>query len=370
MATMGEHGQGTITSYMVTLKSGKVVTRYRTAVTMADGTRVWRRARSEREVRRKRDELVQSRELDLDPTRQTVGAYLHSWIERQRSAKNRRLRARTIQGYEQIIDTHMAPIAGLPLARLSKRRIQTWVDGIDASPQTVRNCHAVLRRALSGAAGDLIPFNPAIGVELPKRAEYQGSPMTPLEVRRLLAAAQGDRLRPLWRLAVITGLRIGELLGLPREALDGDTLTVTTQLQRISGAWVLGPTKSARRLETMELDPETVSIVRAHLRRMSEERQPSWRFYGLMFVTETGEPYHATTILRLFRRLCAEAGIKPRRVHDLRHTSNRLLKDLQIDRETRKNRFGHSTDEMSEHYGGASQALDREAVRRLAEAIA
>ena len=358
MAGVGEHGQGTITE----LENG----RYRIAVTMADGKRVWRRAKTPKQAERIRKALVEARELDLDPTRQTVADYLHSWIVRPR----RRGRDRTMIGYPRIIEQRIIPDIGtVKLASLSRRKVQAWVDGLEGSPQTVRNCHAVLRRALGSATGDMIPLNPAIGVELPKVHEFHGSPLTTDEARRLLAVTADTRLAAFWRLAIVTGLREGELLGLTRDSLDGDTLAVTAQLQRVNRAWVLGPTKAGRSLDRVALDAETVRVVRTHLAKTAVERDPSWRYFGLMFVTETGEPYHAGALLRAFRVACDEAGISRRRVHDLRGTSATILKDRGVAEDTRMARLGHSTTQMARHYGKASERQDREAVEKLAEAI-
>jgi integrase len=102
---------------------------------------------------------------------------------------------------------------------------------------------------------------------------------------------------------------------------------------------------------------------------MAEERQPSWAFFGLMFVTPEGQPYHKEVVLREFRAACEKAGIKARRLHDLRGTSATILRDRGVSEEIRMARLGHSTTEMSRHYGQASEAQDREAVERLAEAI-
>lgn len=366
MAAMGEHGQGTITPIKVKLRDGTIVERQRIAVTMADGRRVWRRAKTPKQAERIRKGLVDARELDLDPTRQTVADYLRSWIARQR----KRVRERTMIGYQRIIERQILPELGsVKLANLSRRKVQAWVDDLDGSPQTVRNCHAVLRKALASATGDLIALNPAIGVELPKVRTFHGQPLTPDEARRLLAVTADTRLGAFWRLAIVTGLREGELLGLTRDSLNDDTLSVTAQLQRVNGTWKLGPTKAGRSLERVALDAETVRIVRAHLARTALERDPSWRYFGLMFVTEAGEPYHAASILRAFHAACDATGIGRRRVHDLRGTSATILKDRGVAEDTRMARLGHSTTDMARHYGKASERQDREAVERLAEAI-
>ena len=364
---MGIHGQGNITPIRERRKDGSIRERWRVSL-MVEGKRTWRLARSPEEAERIRRQLVDAAQRDLDPTRQTVEGFLRSWIASQR--KGKRIRERTLIGYERIIEQRILPtLGGVTLDRLSKRRIQAWIDGQDGSAQTIRNAHAVLRKALGSAAGDVIPSNPALGVELPRRRTFEGRPLTPDEAHRLLEATVGDRLHPLWRLAIVTGLREGELLGLSRDALEGDTLRVETQLQRIGGRWVLSPTKAARGLTTLTLDRETVRILQAHLRRMADERKPRWRYFGLMFPTPQGEPYHQSTVLDEFHAACDRAGIARRRFHDIRHTTSALLKALNVPEDVRMARLGHNTTSMARHYGGAAATTDREAVERLAEVI-
>ncbi|HEV8545006.1 MAG TPA: tyrosine-type recombinase/integrase [Candidatus Limnocylindrales bacterium] len=367
---MGEHGRGTRVPIEMRRKDGTIRRRIRVAVTMADGRRVWRTVRTEREADRVQSTLIEARELDLDPTRQTLADYLRSWIAGQRDAKRPRIRERTVIGYERLIEQRILPELGaVKLAHLSRRKVQAWLEAQPGSAQTVRNAHAVLRRALAGAVGDTLPLSPAAGVELPRRSEYHGRPLTAAEVRRLLVATATDRLGPLWRLAIVTGLRQGELLGLSRDSLDGRTLVVDHQLQRIGGRWVLGPTKAARTLQRIALDEATAAAIRAHLVAMAEERQPSWRYHGLMFVDEHGEPLHGARVLDEFKAACRRAGIEPRRFHDLRVTAATLLGELGVAEEVRMARLGHATKAMARHYAIDTETRDRAAVDQLAEVI-
>lgn len=365
----GEHGRGSRYKTTARLKDG--TTRKRIVVVMTiGGRRITRTVRTEREADKAQAELIRIRELELDPTRQTIADFLRGWLESRANSKRKPLRDRTLVSYTQLVEQRILPGLGhrTLLARLTRRRIQAWVDAAPGSPATVRNAYAVLRIALGTAVGESLPSNPAVGVEL-ARSRYRAAPLTRQEQHALIEAAKGDRLEALWRLAMVTGLREGELLGLPRDALDGSWIKVDSQLQRVKGGWALRPPKSARTMERLFLDGGTVAIVKDHLRRMAEERQPSWRYHGLMFVTESGEPFHAKRIRTEFLRLCDRAGVAHRRFHDLRHSNNRLSKDLGIDQSVRMARHGHSTTEMDARYGGPSEEQDRMAAERYAEAI-
>jgi integrase len=362
-----EKGTGTI----VPTKTPAGADRYRIAVTMADGRRVWRTARTPREAERIRKALVEARELDLDPTRQTLADYLRSWIAGLRDARNARVRPRTIENYAMIVERHIIPtLGGLKLAAVTARRIQAWVDADPGAAKSVILRHGVLRRALGIAVRQrLLPYNPAGPIDLPRPRTDIACPLTLAEAHQLLTATRGDRLHALWRLALVTGLREGELLGLAWDDVDGATITVGHQLMRLNRAWVRVAPKSARSLTRVALDPETAAVLDAHRLRMAQDRTPDWTYFGLVFVNERGQPFHRTIVLRLFHEACDAAGISRRRFHDLRHTSAHLLSDMGVTMEARKARMGHSTDAMATMYSGASEVQDRLAVKRLGRAL-
>lgn len=372
MALMGRHGAGSITWR----KDGTAMV----SITMPGGKRVYRytrkhlpHAEAAKQAERIRRELVALREADLDPSRQTVADFLRSWIAGLRDAKNQRVRPRTLEHYELIVERHIIPHLGRHrLPSLREGHVQHWLDGDAAAARTVHHHRAVLRRALNVAVTRrLIDRNPAIGVELPD-ATYSGArPLTVGEARAILEATVDDRFHALWRLAIDSGLRQSELLGLGWDDLDLErgTVTVVAQLQRIAGEWVRTPPKSARDLKTLALDPATVAALGEHQRRMAGERTPQWQYHGLVFPSEKGQPLVNQTVLREWHRACDKAGIPRRRFHDLRHSAATLMRELGIAEDTRMARFGHVTTAMARRYGHASEAQDRDAAERLGRAL-
>lgn len=409
MRDMGR-AKGTGTIVPTTNRQGQP--RFRVAVTMPDGKRVWRTARTQREAERVRASLVEMRELDLDPTRQTLAGFLRGWISSMEGATHQRIRPRTLDFYAVIVERHIIPTLGnLKLSAVTARRVQAWIDADPAAPRTVRHHHAVLRRALNIAVRQrLLAYNPALAVELPRVTTDRADPLTVEEARALIEATRNDRLGPLWALALATGMREGELLGLawedvdlgedhrdghglrhdvqqaptdvglsgPRHRGQSASVTVRAQLQRRNGAWSLTSTKAARKVKRVSIDPDTAADLEAHRRRMAAERQPSWEFYGLVFVTPEGQPYQRKQVLRAFHAACAKTEmehhpdaegehtdkckyLRPRRVHDLRHSNLHILADVGVAEDVRMNRAGHSTTAMSRRYSGASEDQDRAA---------
>jgi integrase len=336
MATMGQHGDGTITAR----RDGRL----QVAVTMLDRRREFayvpkslvRRdpKAAARMAERLRDELLERRDAELEPGRQTLAAYLRSWLTSLEQAKRRKVRPRTLEHYRLIVEAHIIPALGaVRLDRLREPAVQRWLDGMEGSPRSVMHRRAVLRRAYNVAQRKrLVVHNPAIAVELPEDDWAGGNPLSFEEARRLLHATADTRLGALWRLALDTGLREGELLGLGWTHLDPDARTVTleAQLQRINRAWVRVPPKADRSLGRLAIMVETVDALEAHRRRQAAERRPEWTFWGLIFLTEAGEPYHRRAILREFHAACDAAGIERRRFHDLRASTAHLMSEAGV----------------------------------------
>jgi integrase len=120
---------------------------------------------------------------------------------------------------------HVCPALGrTKLKDLAPAQVQALyrrkLDG-GLSPKTVKYVHTTLHRALKQAVRwGLVPRNVAAAVHPPRARPPEVTPLSPAEARQLLEAAGGDRLEALYVLAVTTGMRQGEILGLGWEDAD------------------------------------------------------------------------------------------------------------------------------------------------------
>ncbi len=189
-----------------------------------------------------------------------------------------------------------------------------------------------LRRAVKDR---LIAFNAVEAVDAVQRARRTQVTLTAQQARGLLRAAAGDPLEALYVVALRSGLRQSELLGLHWRDVDVDagTLTVRSALVRVTkeGLRDFDP-KSAASAATIPLAPSATVALRAHRTRQLEQRLragPSWCESGYVFTTELGTPISASNMLRRsFYPLCARAGIPTRpglKFHGLRHSCGSLL---------------------------------------------
>jgi integrase len=292
----------------------------------------------------------------------------------------RRLRPSTIAGYEIVIRVHLTPDLGKKqLTRLSPPDVRQLLarkrqDGL--SVRMVQYIHAVLRNALQNAVREeLIGRNVAklVQVETP---DYEvGKGLTIAESQRLLQAVQNTRWHPLYVLALLLGLRRGELLGLrwTDVDLDNETLTVRQNLVRAGGELRIQAPKTRRSRRTLPLPPQVVSALRRQRVIQATERLAagsSWADNGLVFTTSLGTPMEPRNLTRHFYSVRDRAGLPEVRLHDLRHTCLTLLLNLGTSPHIAQAIAGHShVDVTMMIYAHSDMAEQTEALRRLGDAF-
>ncbi len=272
--------------------------------------------------------------LVFDAGNITVGEYLDRWLQ---DSVRGTVRPSTVERHEINIRVHIIPALGrVKLKALTPAHVRSLHrEKLDAglAPATVRKIHSTLHKALSQAVSDgLVPRN-AAGVKAPRPTPEEMRPLSEAEARAFLDAAKksGDRFEPLYVLAVTTGLRRGELLGLRWEDVDLErgTLRVGRSLVREGGRYATGETKTRSGRRRVNLTPRTVGALKAHRKRQLEERMRLSGLYedrGLIFSTSAGTPINPENLVkRSFKPLLRGAGLPEIRFHDLRHTCATLL---------------------------------------------
>jgi integrase len=143
-----------------------------------------------------------------------------------------------------------------------------------------------------------------------------------------LKSLEGDRWAAIYYLAC-TGMRKGEILGLPLSALklEEGYLMVVQTLQFIPGRGrLLMPPKTEKSKRLIRLPEFIKEALRIHLaRRVVMSQNPSWKESGLVFTSDIGTPIFPSNMVAHFKEKMAEAGVPKIRFHDLRHTVASLL---------------------------------------------
>lgn len=370
--------------------------RWYVSVLDAEGEHAHGGFKTRREAKAKAEELVTDagRGRYVAPASLTVGGYLMGeWLPAREGAD---VSPNTRDVERLIVKAWIVPhIGGIELQRLAPRDLDGLYrtlrerGGRGATPlrgKSVRNVHVLLSKALGDAVrrGHLAS-NPVQAVDPPAKDDsVQRTAWTRDEVRAFLEVAAGDRLHAVWRLALATGCRRGELLGLGWDDVADGTITVARQvLVRPSGGYArvyVRETTKTRRVRRVRIDGATEADLRRWKAEQGEERLafgPAWKADGGLGVqvpwiaTEAdGAVVHPDTLLRRWKRLVKVAGVTPITVHGARHSYATLALGAGVRLDIVSRQLGHASIATTGNiYSHDDPEAAAEAADRVAEVL-
>ena len=275
--------------------------------------------------------------------------FLDEWLK----SKSNAIKNTTWNLYECVIRNHINPILGkIKLSDISPQKIQTLYiqkerDGV--GNRTIRVIYTLLNSSLRNAVRlGAIHTNPTEATTPPKYETPEMQSYSEHEITQLLLAVKGTSLEAIIYLAITTGLRQSELLALKWSDIDWDrnTISVQRQLKRkyeYKEYFSSLKTKSGRR--TISLGINTIDKLRDHHQQQMNEKKEMgdrWNENDLIFPSTIGTPTHQRNLLRKFKTLIEESGLREIRFHDLRHTAASLMLNHGISPLIVAKRLGHS----------------------------
>jgi len=333
-------------------KDGSWMARY-TVQTASERKRKVIYAKSQAEARRKLTEALADRDrgLTYDSEGLTVEEYLARWLE---DSVRGSVKVTTYASYDALVRNHVCPTLGhTKLAALTPAHVQTLYrakldEGL--ATKTVKYIHTTLHRALKQAVRwGLVPRNAAAEADPPRVHTPEMRPLSPTQARTLLQAAKGNRLEALYVLAVTTGMRQGELLGLGWDDLDPDAgvVRVRRTLTLAKGGPRLTEPKTPKSRRSIRLTSGAVAALERHRERQKAERSASggkWNDRDLVFCTRRGAPIRRDNLHdKHWKPLLRRAGLPDIRFHDLRHTCATLLLTKVVHPKIVSEMLGHSS---------------------------
>jgi integrase len=312
-------------------------------LTASAGTRKRLRiyGKSREEVHRKlTDEQAKAnRGIPIPERGWRLDAYLDYWLEEVIRPIRR---PATYALYEMVVRRYLKPGLGkYQLARLSVLTVQTFLNRrLEAgdSVRLVQVMRTVLSSALTRAMREeLVTRNVAQLVTLPTWTRGEVHTWSAEEARRFMTAARGHRLYSAFLMLLVYGLRRGEVLGLRWGDVDfeASTIRIRQQVQRVGRQLLVGPTKT----QNSKRDLPMLELVGSALTELYDAQEARGE---LVFTTSTGRPIEPRNFVRTFDTLCAAAGVRRIRVHDLRRTVATLLSKLGVPARDAQLILGHS----------------------------
>lgn len=292
-----------------------------------EGKRHWAYGSTKKEVADKLKALQQKSDqgISLGADKVTVEDFLTRWLE---EVIKPTCKFSTYRSYRQMTLNHINPAVGkLTLAALRPDHIQQLVNALhkeNKAPRTIRNVRAALRKALNQAIRwRYITFNAASLVETPRIEKFSIQPFTTEEARVFLTHIKGHKLEVLFLLALLLGLREGELLALQFSDFDlaKQSLTISGTLQWRPGTLVRETAKTNASHRTLPLPASVIPLLTAHMAQQ-RERFPQGKY---LFTAARGGPLSPFTLVPQFKALLESAGLRPIRFHDLRHSCATFL---------------------------------------------
>jgi len=379
MAKKSAKGGGTIRKKTVT-RNGKEYTYWEARVTTGrdpgTGKQVQRSfsGKTQKEVREK----MQAAAVEVNqgtytaPSKLTVGQWMDLWASDYLGA----VKPSTVRNYRDLIRLHIKPALGaVQLQDIHAHTVQNFINSIDRAPATVRLICGVLSAALEKAMElGYIPQNPVKRCTLPRKEQKEIHPLDDGELAALLGAAEGGEIEHLITVALFTGMRMSELLGLTWDCVDynSGTITVNKQLappeQRKAGEVFTTP--KSHKSRTVAAAPSVLEALKAQRRRQIENQLQAgsmWdNAHNLVFTNVTGGLIPQRDMERRFRAVADAAGLGGMRFHDCRHTFAVNALRAGDDVKSVQGNLGHATAAFTlDRYGHFTETMRQASAARM-----
>jgi integrase len=315
---------------------------------------------------------------------QTVAHFLTDWLE---NTHRRRLRPRTYERHREAVYLHIVPSIGhVQLQKLTARQVQAFYtkkadEGL--APATIIYYHSVLHNALGTAVKwGLVFRNVCDLVTPPRKQQFEIQPLTTEQMQQLLATVRGHKWEALFTLALATGMRRGELLGIKWQDINFEAglLQVRRVLSRVptnmperEHVYVEAEPKTQKSRRGVMIAPFALDALKKHRVSLLEAKLKAgvfWQEYDYVYCTLHGTHLNPNHVVEEFKKVLVRAGLPDIRFHDLRHSAATLLLSLGIHPKVVQELLGHTQISMTmDVYSHVLPGMQQDAMRQLDAAL-
>ncbi len=265
-------------------------------------------------------------------------------------------------------------LGSIPLHKLQPSHVQKYItDKIESglSNRTVKHQYKVLSQALVYAVGlQRVGRNVCDAVKAPKVMNKEMNPMDEYQVNAFLDIAKDHRCYNLYHLAIFTGMRREELLGLRwKDIEDYDIYVDQVATQRKGGSYIYEEPKNAKSKRRISIDIAT-SLELVRYKEYKRSLEIKCNDNDIVFADLQGVPFKADGVSKSFKKLLKKLDITDVRFHDLRHTHASLMLKQNVNPKIIQERLGHSSITVTmDTYGHLMPTMQTDAVQNFADLI-
>lgn len=284
----------------------------------------------------------------VEPSKMLFRDYMQDWIKTKRN-----LNKTTFELYDSYLRTHILPKLGhIPLSKLTALDIELFLDSLqnkELAASSVKRIFSIVHAALNAAvAKDLVVKNVANKVEKPQVTRRRELVVwDPDFVSEFLEKTKyASRHWIAVYLAVMTGMRQGEILGLRWSDIDFEKRNLTIQQTVNRHREIVTGAKTKKSVRSVAISPETVEALKEHRKMIMEERValgPAYQNNDLVVCTHFGGPVTQRAIQKVWTSFLKKTGAPKITFHDLRHTHASLLIKQGVHIKVISERLGHSS---------------------------
>ena len=321
----------------------------------------------------------------IAPSKMTVAEWFTLWDNDYLGG----VKEDTADLYKRNVELYIKPhLGGVRLDALKPHMIQKFYNDLQSQPstkgkplsaKTIKNVHGVLHKGLQQAVlNGYLRSNPADSCQLPKIQKAELYPLDENGVSLFLKAIAGHNYEYLYQIALFTGLRESEILGLTWDCVDLDSgaLLVEKQLKREKkergGGYKFAPTKNGKK-RLLTLAPSVVMLFRLqklHQNSLRMEAGDLWEEHNLVFTNRVGHFLSYRSVFDPFKRIVKRIGYPNTRFHDLRHSYAIASIKGGDNIKTVQENLGHATAAFTlDVYGHVTAQMKRESADRMEQFI-
>ncbi|TLS37776.1 tyrosine-type recombinase/integrase [Pseudalkalibacillus caeni] len=286
----------------------------------------------------------------FEVSNKTFEDFINEWIENRAS---RTLRASTLDTHKWIIDKHLIPAFGdMPLGNIKPKDIDSFYkekEDAGYSSDYIVDMHSILRKSLKVAIEwEYIQKNPVEAVSPPRIKAKEIQTWTMEESNSFLKHTEEEPLHIAYVLAIYTGMRKGEILGLRWKDVDLDfgRISITQTLTRTRDGLDFQEPKTRGSKRNISITPYVIEELKKRRKQINENKlllgPTGYAEYDLVVCNNLGNPIDPRNLLRHFDKMIKQSQLSKIRFHDLRHTHATILLKLGEHPKVVSERLGHS----------------------------